>query len=236
MIEKGKNVYDFIDPDIERKMIELEAEEEKLEAEGFYESEESLEDAEEAEIRYKAELIREKQQLIRNEAKMRKSLKNRAVIPRSAKAKKLSEMESHLESLGYDTSNVAVRARSQSRGRSVVRGRSEGAADPDAMEIDTPKAALQRAKSRARSQSTNRRTDGVTNETARSAAERLAKLSQKKMNRMARQGEADRHQTGSLAKHLVSTKAGYTLHMLIISRLLASAVSERRIDVENQLA
>jgi nucleolar GTP-binding protein len=199
---EGKNVYDFIDPDIEAKLAALEAEEEKLEAEGFYESEEDLEDAEEADIRYKAELIREKRQLIRNEAKMRKSLKNRAVIPRTAKAKKMSEMESHLESLGYDTSKVAARARSQSRGRSIARGKSEGI-DGDAMEIDTPKAALERAKSRARSQSTNRRTDGVQDPTALSAAERMAKLSQRKMNRMARQGEADRHQTGSLTKHLV---------------------------------
>ncbi|KAF2469679.1 nucleolar GTP-binding protein-like protein [Lindgomyces ingoldianus] len=204
---EGRNVYDFIDPDIETKLAALEAEEEKLEAEGFYETEEELEDAEEADIRYKAELIREKRQLIRNEAKMRKSLKNRAVIPRTAKSKKLSQMESHLESLGYDASKVASRARSQSRGRTVLRGRSEGV-DVDAMEVDTPKAALERAKSRARSQSTNRRIDGVTNETARSNAERLAKLSQKKMNRMARQGEADRHQTGSLTKHLTIGKRG----------------------------
>lgn len=202
----GKNVYDFIDPDIEAKLAALEEEEEKLEAEGFYESDDDVEDADEADIRYKAELIREKRQLIRNEAKMRKSLKNRAVIPRSAKAVKMSKMESHLESLGYDTSKVAERARSQSRGRSLVRARSE-AVDGDAMDIDTPKAALARALSRGRSQSTNRRTDGVTNEESRTNAERLAKLSQKKMNRMARQGEADRHQTGSLIKHLVSEHA-----------------------------
>jgi nucleolar GTP-binding protein len=204
---EGRNVYDFIDPEIEAKLAALEAEEEKLEAEGFYESDEEVEDAEEAEIRYKAELIREKRQLIRNEAKMRKSLKNRAVIPRTLKSKKLSQMESHLESLGYDTSNVAARARSQSRGRSTLRGRSEGP-DPDAMEIDNPKAALERAKSRARSQSTNRRTDGVTNEAARSVAERVAKLGQRKMNRMARQGEGDRHTTSSLTKHLLVGKRG----------------------------
>jgi nucleolar GTP-binding protein len=199
----GKNVYDFIDPDIEAKLAALEEEEEKLEADGFYESDDDVEDAEEADIRYKAELIREKRQLIRNEAKMRKSLKNRAVIPRSAKAVKMSQMGSHLESLGYDTTAVASRARSQSRGRSLARARSEGG-DGDAMDVDTPKAALARAMSRGRSQSTNRRTDGVTDDTARDKAEKLAKLSQKKMNRMARQGEADRHQTGSLIKHLVS--------------------------------
>jgi nucleolar GTP-binding protein len=203
---KGQNVYDFIDPDIEAKLAALEAEEEKLEAEGFYESDDDLEDAEEADIRYKAELIREKRQLIRNEAKMRKSLKNRAVIPRTKKAKQMSQMESHLESLGYDASKAVERttAKAEARGRSLARGRSEGPGG-DAMDVDTPGAAmLERAKSRGRSQSTNRRTDGVTNETAASKAEKLAKLSQKKMNRMARQGEADRHQTGSLIKHLVS--------------------------------
>jgi nucleolar GTP-binding protein len=193
---KGQNVYDFIDPEIEEKLAALEAEEEKLEAEGFYESEEELEDAEEADIRYKAELIREKRQLIRNEAKMRKSLKNRAVIPRSAKAVKSSQMESHLQSLGYDTSKVAERAQSQNRGRSLVRN--------DAMDIDRPLTASERAKSRGRSASTNRRNDGITNEAAATKAEKLQKLSQKKMNRMARQGEADRHSTGSLIKHLVS--------------------------------
>jgi nucleolar GTP-binding protein len=202
----GKNVYDFIDPDIEAKLAALEEEEEKLEAEGFYESDDEVEDADEADIRYKAELIREKRQLIRNEAKMRKSLKNRAVIPRSAKAVKMSQMGTHLESLGFDTSKVAERARSQSRGRSLARARSE-AADGDAMDVDTPKAALARALSRGRSASTNRRTDGVPGDEARSNAERLSKLGQKKMNRMARQGEADRHQTGSLIKHLVSELA-----------------------------
>jgi nucleolar GTP-binding protein len=196
----GQNVYDFIDPDIEAKLEALEAEEEKLEAEGYYESEEDLEDADEADIRYKAELIREKRQLIRNEAKMRKSLKNRAVIPRTAKAVKLSKMESHLESLGHDTSRIAARAE-EARGRSRSRA---ATADVDAMDVDRPMNAIERAKARGRSQSTNRRNDGVTDEAAATKAEKLAKLSQKKMNRNARQGEADRHQTGSLIKHLVS--------------------------------
>jgi nucleolar GTP-binding protein len=230
----GKNVYDFIDPDIEEKLAALEAEEEKLEAEGYYESEEELEDAEEAEIRYKAELIREKRQLIRNEAKMRKSLKNRAMIPRTAKAVKLSKMESHLGSLGLNTDKATARARSQSRGRTVLTHRSDGLdADPNAMELDDNKSAIDRAKSRGRSQSTNRRTDGVTSDAARTKTERLAKLSQQKMNRMARQGEADRHTTGALTKHLVSYYLrGIATITNIVNRLLASAVSERRTTVK----
>ncbi|KAB8303422.1 hypothetical protein EYC80_004849 [Monilinia laxa] len=177
----GKNVYDFVDPDIESKLAALEEEEEKLEAEGYYDSDDDLEDAEDAEIRMKANLIREKRELIKNEAKMRKSLKNRALIPRSATRKKLSEMEDHLDSLGHDTTSLVARARSQSRGRSQVRSR---ATTEDAMDIDDPDyEAKMRAKSRARSQA-NRRDDGVAgNEESRTKAERAQKLGQRKMNR-----------------------------------------------------
>ena len=197
----GKNVYDFIDPDIESKLAALEEEEEKLEATGYYDSDESVEDADEADIRIKASLIRQKRDEIMTEAKMKKSLKNRAMIPRTAKAKKLSAMEDHLDKLGFDTTAVSARARAQSRGRSAARSR---IGTEDAMDLDTPMSenAL-RTKSRVRSQS-NRREDGVTDLTARSKAERLSKLGQKKMNRMARQGEADRHTTAAKPKHLVS--------------------------------
>ena len=38
----GKNVADFIDPDIEEKLEALEREEERLVAEGFYDSEDEM--------------------------------------------------------------------------------------------------------------------------------------------------------------------------------------------------
>jgi hypothetical protein len=79
------------------------------------------------------------------------------------------------------------------------------------MDVDSPDyEAKMRAKSRARSQS-NRRDDGVTNELARTKAERAQKLSQRKMNRMARQGEADRHVAAAMPKHLVSHPLIYCL-------------------------
>ena len=198
----GKNVSDFIDLDIETKLAALEEEEEQLEAKGYYDSDDDIEDAHEADIRMKADLIREKQEEIRNEARMRKSLKNRALIPRRSQAKKLSAMEDSLDKLGFDTTAVSARARSQSRGRGALRSRT---GTEDAMDVDGPVSRVDalRAKSRARSQS-NRRDDGVTDEAARTKAERLLKLGQKKMNRMARQGEADRHTTAALPKHLVS--------------------------------
>ena len=210
----GKNVYDFVDPDIDAKLAALEEEEQRLEAEGFYDNEEDqeIDDAETADIKYKADLIREKRQLIRNENKMRKSLKNKAVIPRSKKAVELGKMEAALENAGYDTSAISARARSASR----PRGRSSAAATPgadgDAMDVDqTPRERLSRSISVARNRSQsvhNRREDGVTDGAAREKAERLAKLSQKKMNRMARQGEADRHQTAAIPKWLVAGKRG----------------------------
>ncbi|AEO67004.1 uncharacterized protein THITE_66333 [Thermothielavioides terrestris NRRL 8126] len=208
----GKNVYDFIDPDIEAKMAALEEEEERLEREGFYESDEDIDDEDEAEILEQAEYIREKQQLIRNEAKMRKSLKNRAIIPRKAQKKPFSQLEDHLDQLGVDTEAINLRGRAKdlqpSRGRSVARSRT-GTADPDAMDVDTEMTPRERLRSRSRARSvaaTNRREDGVQNETARTKAERQAKLSQRKMNRMARQGEADRHIAATMPKHLFSGK------------------------------
>ncbi|EGR51901.1 uncharacterized protein TRIREDRAFT_55766 [Trichoderma reesei QM6a] len=211
-IFEGKNVYDYVDPDIDAKLAALEEEEEKLEQEGFYDSDEDIEDDEEAEIMRKAELIREKQQLIRNEARMKKRLKNQAIIPRKFVKKPLSEMEDALDTLGVDTTDIAERARATAirpRGRSMSR---QATADADSMDVDTPKTDRQRLRSLSRPASRNptvsRRDDGVQDEATRSKAERIAKLNQKRMNRMARQGEADRHTSASLTKHLVAGKRG----------------------------
>lgn len=207
----GKNVYDFVDPDIEAKLAALEEEEEKLEAEGYYDSDEDIEDDEEAEIMRKAELIREKQQLIRNEARMKKRLKNQAIIPRKMQKKPLSQLDEALDVLGVDTTEITERARSMSRprGRSMSRSR---LGTEDAMDVDaTPRERLRsisRARSKSRAPIVNRLEDGVQDDAARTKAERITKLNQKRMNRMARQGEGDRHTTASKIKHLVRFSPG----------------------------
>lgn len=204
----GKNIYDFVDPDIEAKLQALEEEEEKLEAEGYYDSDEEIDDVDAAEVRRKADQIRTKQALIRNEARMRR-IKNRAALPRSAIKKPLSQLEDSLDQLGVDTEELQLRGRSQTVNRSRSMSRSRlGTVDSNAMEVDqTPEQRL-RSKSRMRDRSQiaiNRRDDGVTDTVVRTAADRQAKLSQRKMNRNARQGEADRHTTAALARHLVSS-------------------------------
>jgi nucleolar GTP-binding protein len=202
----GKNVADFVDPDIEAKLAELEAEEERLEAEGYYDESESMEDEDDADIRMKADLIRDKKTLMMNDARTRKSLKNRAVIPRSKKVRTVSQMEKHLDSIGLDPSAPSQRARAQ------IRNAPPSSGADDFMDLDTPSA---RARSVSRAPKTNRLTDGlaaaktgIADPAKRDKTERMAKLGQRKMNRMARQGEADRHVAAAMPKHLFSGKRG----------------------------
>lgn len=200
----GKNVADYVDPDIEEKLAALEAEEERLTAEGFYDESDSMEDEEDAEIRMKANLIRNKTGLMKNEARMKKSLKNKAQIPRAKKQRTVGQMEKHFNSIGLDASAPTDRARAQ------IRNARPASTVGDEMDLDTPSA---RAKSVSRAPRTNRLTDGlgktatgITDPVKRDKAERMAKLSQRQMNRMARQGEADRHETASLPAHLLKGK------------------------------
>jgi len=136
---------------------------------------------------------------------MKKSLKNRAIIPRTATTKKLSDMKSHLNSLGLNIASTSARTRSRSRGRRLVPRHSNR--EGDAMDVDPSIDSQPEPESKARSQS-NRRENGIASTATRSKAEKLAKLGQKRMNRMARQGEADRHTTSALPKHLFSGKRG----------------------------
>lgn len=205
----GRNVADYVDPDIEERLAALEAEEEKLEAEGYYDESDSMDDEEDIEIKMKSDMIRDKRKLMMNEARTKKSLKNKAQIPRSKKARTLAQMENHFTKIGIDPSTTVDRARAIIRN---AEAKSE-ARSTSAMDLDTPSA---RARSVSRAPKTNRLTDGVTHKSAtgvtnpmqREKAERIAKISQRKMNRMARQGEADRHETASLPKHLIAGKRG----------------------------
>lgn len=193
----GKNVYDFLDPEISAKLAALEAEEERLEKEGFYESEEEIEDEEEEEIKEKAAWIRNRQQMIKNKARTNKSLKNRAQIPIKKVRRTVEAMESHMSDIGIDTSKLTAKAHANASGPVNSSGLDTIMAENAAPSRDSARMAgkLQ----------TNRYLDGVAT-TQRSKAERLAKIEQRGRNRMARAGEADRHEVASKPKHLFSGK------------------------------
>ena len=80
-IFEGKNIADYIDPDIMEKLEELEREEEMREAAGVYESE--PEDEETLQIRETAAKIRRKKAFLRKQSWEKKS-RNYPVMPRTA--------------------------------------------------------------------------------------------------------------------------------------------------------
>lgn len=199
----GKNVYDFLDADIAAKLQALEEEEERLEAEGFYDSDSEIEDEEVDEIREKAQWIRNKQKVMIEEGRLRKTLKNRAVMPRDQVKKSFGDMEEHMYNIGHDTTTLKNRL-----GQKIsVRN------DTELSGVDILKR-NQGIKSRAVSKKMaprnqpDRLTDGVNDGARRTQADRLLKVQRRERNRAARQGEGDRHSTAALPKHLFSGKRG----------------------------
>jgi nucleolar GTP-binding protein len=85
-IMDGKNVADFIDPDIEEKLEALEREEERLISEGFYDVESEMEDEETAMILDAAKKLKSKQNIIKQENILKK-VKNRSTLSRKDKAR-----------------------------------------------------------------------------------------------------------------------------------------------------
>lgn len=115
-IINGKNIADFIDPDIFKRLEELEEEEERLDAEGFYDSDHEAHDGlgeeEEEAIKVTAGSIKSKKKVIRaTHARTAHQSLNRAVISRPDRpAMKLKEMTSQMKKDGLDTDKLEKRA------------------------------------------------------------------------------------------------------------------------------
>ncbi|BGP53400.1 hypothetical protein JCM8202_000283 [Rhodotorula sphaerocarpa] len=133
-IQDGKNIADFIDPDIVAKLDELEAEEERLEAAGFYDSESEV-DSEEETIRTAASTIRDKKALFRLKNQEKNKQQNRSMVPRKDQERTLSQMTAMLKESGYDPSTLEERATVLAKARGLV-GRKRGANDDDEMDED----------------------------------------------------------------------------------------------------
>ena len=195
----GKNVYDFLDEDIAAKLKALEEEEERLEAEGFYDSESEIEDEDKEEIQEKAEWIRNKHKVMIQQARVRKSVSNKAMLPREHVKKTMSQMEKDMESLGHDTSALKRRDKALKNDLTGV----------DILKRNQGLTKIKINKKRAPVNQSDRLNDGIADGAMRSLTERLAKLQRRERNRMARQGEGDRHTTAALPKHLFSGKRSF---------------------------
>ena len=126
-IMDGKNIADYIDPDIDAKLAALEEEEDariaEKEAAGMGEEEERDLDSDEEAI---VKAVREKKTIARN--KKQEGRKNTSVLPRSVRLRKKDKhdksaldkgnVRSHLEGLGVDADGIVERGRERGRKRS----------------------------------------------------------------------------------------------------------------------
>lgn len=200
-IINGKNIVDYVDPDIFEKLEQLEKEEELREAAGVYESDEEELDSEEEDIREKAEAIRVKKNIRIQEHRDKKSRgQNAAILPRKAslrlerfgRPQKRKAMD--LDSDGdVDMEDGDRPIRSKSQIKKIVKKR---------------KSEESRAKSEARGHSSQitPRDQSITDPVRREKIKTLSKLGQRKMNYYGKQGEADRHIHEKKPKHLNSGK------------------------------
>ncbi|TFK10310.1 3'(2'),5'-bisphosphate nucleotidase 1 [Platysternon megacephalum] len=194
-IWEGHNIADYIDPDIMRKLEELEKEEELRQAAGEYDSEPESEDEEMMEIRQLAQQIREKKKLKILQSKEKDTQGPK--MPRTARRVQRKILEKEMSSLGLDMAgkdeaHYMVQARTS---RSVTRKRKREESEP-------PKSA---ARSRSSSR-TPRDTSGLRDAKMVKKVKTIMKNSQKKMNRLGKKGEADRHVFDLKPKHLLSGK------------------------------
>ncbi|XP_027696858.1 nucleolar GTP-binding protein 1 isoform X1 [Vombatus ursinus] len=194
-IWEGHNIADYIDPDIMEKLKELEKEEELRQAAGEYDSESETEDEEMMEIHQLAKQIREKKKLKILQSKEKDTSGPR--MPRTAKKVQRKTLENEMRSLGIDMddkddSHYATQAR---RSRSVTRKRKREESVPPTSKI--------RSRSCSR---TPRDVSGLRDAKMVKKAKTIMKKAQKKMNRLGRKGEADRHVFDMKPKHLLSGK------------------------------
>jgi len=201
-IMDGKNIADFIDPEIMRRLEELEREEEERAANAGDQMDEDDEDLElDPEDMQKVKAIREKKKLIVQRHRMNKNTnKNNPIMQRrrDRTEEDVSTFESHLADLGIDPSTASERIRSRSTSR-VGRKRSRSESAP----VDA--AALKKKRTASASRSL---TPGVKNLEQKEKVAKLAKIMQRDRNKAAKKGEGDRVILDMKPKHLFSGKRG----------------------------
>jgi len=229
-IMDGKNIADFVDPDIERMLEELEREEEEFEARGEYEEDpDALDDGLTEVEREQLKAVRRKRATLRHDSEMAKS-RNHPTLPRTAGANRRGDLsargrsfDEHLDELGYDEDIGArkrARSMSESRGRSRTRreGMDEDKEAPDGMDVEGGQVAKKartstsraRDKSVPRDEAAHAYKDKAQREEAKKEARKAIKglMRQKGSKGTAKKGEGDNHVPNFMPKHLLTGKRG----------------------------
>eukprot|EP00743_Colponemidia_sp_Colp-15_P002749 GILK01002976.1.p1 GENE.GILK01002976.1~~GILK01002976.1.p1 ORF type:complete len:630 (-),score=140.07 GILK01002976.1:137-2026(-) len=191
-IMDGKNIADFVDADILRKIEELEKEEAEFEAEMEKEMMEDGPDDIDQETRDKVQAVRDKKKMAIQQSRLKKS-RNAQVV--SGKRKKLSEVESHLQGMGIDPATIRSRSRSRTT-RTTDRMESEG---PETRSL---------SRARGRSKTPARDESGIVDPKEKARSISIARKARKDKNRHGKRGEGDREIAVKLPKHLYAGKRG----------------------------
>jgi len=221
----GHNVADFVDPDIEERLAELEREEGLLEAQEANEMDESEDDlTQEEKVLVKKIRTKKKQLVIEHRRKKAKGQGSAHISRKHDTEGRINSrrMRKELGEMGVDAGAAIERV----RGRSVTRrGKKRALKDMDEDMADAERvpsrsksrsAVLGRvhsSKSRSRSRGpsvshTATPGAGYKSATQRMKAQILADKGQRKMQKMARKGEGDRIIPNEMPKHLFSGKRG----------------------------
>mmetsp|Transcript_77538 Transcript_77538/g.146305 ORF Transcript_77538/g.146305 Transcript_77538/m.146305 type:complete len:643 (-) Transcript_77538:48-1976(-) len=194
-IMDGQNVVDFVDPDIDKKLAELEREEELLLAESKLRDDEKVLSAW-GETQNALDEVHSRMRQRRLERKLDKS-KNHVPTPRKAK-KKASEVVEALNDKGLP--GEKVRGRSKSRGLdNTLLGKRKRDATAGSEAADGSAALRARSTSRLK---------GLPSEEAAQGVEKKRRKVLRSRSKLGHKGEADRWIPDLKPKHLYSGKRG----------------------------
>eukprot|EP00127_Corallochytrium_limacisporum_P004137 Clim_evm82s157 gene=Clim_evmTU82s157 len=220
-IMDGKNIADYVDPELLDRLDELEREEGMREESGFYEVETIEEDAE---VKAKAEEIRaRKKHAI--ELHRQKKKRNVAPVPRN-KRPAGNTLSSDKSLMPSGVKPVETRERGRSRTRrddATNRSKSSSKKGGDGMDVDDDNSGtLVTSRDRPRNASRNpaisqalairtrsasRAEAGLANKEQLKQSKKLQNMAQRKtIHKYGKAGEADRHIGAKMPKHLYSGK------------------------------
>lgn len=201
-IWEGKNIADFVDPEILERLDALEKEEEEREKAGLYDSD-SPDDYETKQIKKVATRIREKRTLAVMESREKRKIETPR-LPRTAKKFTVTEMGDTMEGLGVDINRSGDDTH-------FGRERSKSASRREGREVRKRKREASQVVAKARSASRTtlpRDKSGVRDASMAAKVRKIAKKAQEPKNRDARKGEGDRHIFDMKPKHLFAGKRG----------------------------
>lgn len=182
----GKNIADFIDPEIEEKLARLDAEEELAEQQGAYDESGRILSPEQQVLLSKLKTMKDKQKVAIQEHRDKKGQNTRPIL--LARHSQNKKKRTSSQAMDIDEDESTKRVRGEDGTGFVARAKSRLGRDISV--------AAQR----------DRSVMGLRDPGQKSKAVQLRNVAQKRPNLLAKRGEADRDQKASKPKHLFSGK------------------------------